>query len=63
MLYDAVVRIKLPGNTPDDAKARLARALPHWPHEVTGIELAPEQPPPITGTANITMPIMAAKGR
>lgn len=58
MLYDAVLTVKLPGNSPEDAKARLAKAIPHWPHEVVEINPCPVQPEKITGTGHITMPLM-----
>lgn len=56
MLYDVVVHLKLPGNNPEDAKKRLAVALPHWPHTLVEITPAAEQPPKLVGTLNIQLP-------
>lgn len=60
MLYDAKVTIKLPGNSPQDAIARLKKAIPHWELEVVSLVEADVQPAPIVGTINITLPLMEA---
>lgn len=58
MLYDAIVKIKLPGNNPADAAERLKARVPHWPFEIVEIDEAASQPPPLTGSGVITMPIV-----
>ena len=62
MLYDAVVKIALPGNDETDALKRLAERLKGWSCEIVTMEAASVQPAPITGTGNIIMPIIGAKG-
>lgn len=62
MLYDAIVKIKLPGNDEANAGERLARCIPHWPFEILEIAPAAEQPPRIVGTGNIVMPLVGSKG-
>lgn len=60
MLYDAVVRVKLPGDNPDDARARLASKLT-YEHEIESLCLSGTQPPRITGTASIKLPLPGVK--
>lgn len=57
MLYDAKIAMRLPGDSPEDARSRLAGKLPAgWTFEITEIAPAAEQPPPVRGTANIRLP-------
>lgn len=56
MLYDAIVRVKLPGNNPEDAQRRLAAAIPHWPHTLDTLVEAAEQPPKLVGTMSLRLP-------
>lgn len=64
MLFDAIVKVKLPGNNEADAIERLKSRLPHWEHEVCSITPCDTQPASISGTLTITLPSMeASNGR
>lgn len=62
MLYDAGIIIKLPGNSKEDAIERLKKLIPHREFELLQIEPSKQQPPSVTGTGDILMPILAARG-
>ena len=54
MLYDAKIKMRLPGDSPEDAAKRLASKLPNgWEFQITEIHLADKQPARIEGTLNI----------
>lgn len=64
MLFDARIQMRLPGDSPEDAIARLKSKLPNgWQFDVDLIEPADHQPPPVRGTLNITLPGMKINGR
>lgn len=63
MLYNATVVIDLPGNTPEDALARLKARLPGWPVELVEINEAAVQPPALIGTIDIKLPNLSATAR
>ena len=57
-----MVRMNLPGNTPEDAAKRLASKLPPgWEFEIQQIEPAPNQPVPLVGEGNIRLPLIGVK--
>jgi hypothetical protein len=62
VLYVAVIHMKLPGNTPEDAAKRLASKLPPgWEFEIQQIEPAPNQPDALVGEGHIRLPLMGVK--
>ena len=61
MLYEATVKIMLPGNTPQDAEARLRKLIPQREFDVLEIAPAAAQPPKVTGTGSIKMPLIGVK--
>jgi len=66
MLYDAKIKMRLPGDSPEDAKKRLAAKLPPgWVFEIDEISPAPaaDQPPPVRGILNIRLPGVGLHGR
>lgn len=62
MLFDMTVKISAPGQSADDALARIRSKIPNW--EVELIEASPSenQPAPITGTGAITLPLNVVHG-
>jgi hypothetical protein len=62
MLFDAVVKIKIPGNNRDDAVKRLKEKIPHWEFDVDSINACDKQPPSVVGEGKIIMPVIGAKG-
>ena len=62
MLFDLTVKIKAPGNSPDDALVRLRSKIPHWEIELIDAAPSEDQPAPITGVASIILPLPLAKG-
>ena len=56
MMYEALLTMRLPGNSPEDAKARLARCLPPgWGVEFQEIYPLAAHPTPIVGTVEIKL--------
>lgn len=62
MLFDLTVKIIVSGRSADDALARLRAKIPHWEIEVIETSPSKNQPAPITGTANITLPLNFVHG-
>lgn len=61
MIFDARLTMKIPGTSPEDAEKRLASKLPPgWTFHIDEIHLSDTQPAPITGTANIKLPLPSA---
>jgi len=56
MLFDAKLKMSLPGDSEADAVARLQKALPPgWTFEVEAIALSGSQPPAVSGTVEIKL--------
>lgn len=62
MLFDMTIKIRVPGQSADDALARLRSRIPHWEIEVIEASPSENQPEPIIGTANITLPLNIVHG-
>lgn len=64
MLYDAKLNMTLPGDSPEDARKRLAAKLPAgWIFQITEIHPSEKQPDRIQGTLNVNLPGVKAHGR
>ena len=62
MLYEATIKIALPGRTPEEALQKLKDAVPHWPVlEFHDIQPAAVQPPKIMGEGHIKLPAPGVK--
>ena len=62
MLYDLTVKISVPGQDKDSAVEWLVRKIPHVTFEVIEASPSENQPAPITGTGNITLPLNIVHG-
>lgn len=62
MLFDLTVKIKAPGQSEADALERLRSRIPNWEIEVIEASPSENQPVPIIGTANITLPLNIVHG-